>query len=100
MQYLVTTSDNGDINWDKHSEILRTEAEHVLSLFNRGVLRNIWFTEKNDAVLLFECDCIEDVGFVMNKLPLVSESLIKYEVMCLFPYTGFGRIINGTDKYS
>ena len=46
MQYLVITSDNGDINWDIHVDILRTEAEHVLSLLSRGVLRNIWFTEK------------------------------------------------------
>lgn len=100
MQYLVTTSDNGDINWDKYVDVLRTEAKHVLSFISRGVLRNIWFTEKKDAVLLFECDCIEDVSIIMDTLPLVAESLIKYEVICLFPYTGFERIVNGADKHN
>lgn len=56
MQYLVTTYDNGDINWDDQSEILKAEAGHVLSLFSAGSLRNMWFTDKKDAVLIFECD--------------------------------------------
>ncbi|OHD78593.1 MAG: hypothetical protein A3J97_11575 [Spirochaetes bacterium RIFOXYC1_FULL_54_7] len=97
MQYLVITKDNGEVNWSNHSELLRSEAEHVLSLFCKGVVRNIWFTEKKDAVLILECDCIEDVGFIMSKLPLVSHDLITYDITCLLPYTGFERIMDGTD---
>ena len=51
-------------------------------------------------MLLFECDCIEDAVIVMDALPLAAKSLIKYEVICLFPYTGFERIVNGADKHN
>ena len=97
MQYLVTTRDNGEVNWSDHTGILRSEAERVMALFCKGVIRNIWFTEKKDAVLILECDCIGDVDLLMGTLPLVSQALITYEITSLLPYTGFERLINGTE---
>jgi hypothetical protein len=80
MQYLVLTSDSGDIDWDRHSDTLKMESKHILSIYLKGILRNIWFTEKKDAILLFECDSIDAVNIEMNKLSLVSKALIKVSV--------------------
>lgn len=97
MQYLVMTSDIGDIDWDRHSDALKMESKHILSLYLKGILRNIWFTDKKDAILLFECDSKDTVNIEMNKLPLVSKALIKYEIISFNPYTGLERLIHGAN---
>ncbi len=53
MQYLVLTSDSGDIDWDRHSDTLKMESKHILSIYLKGILRNIWFTEKKVSVQSF-----------------------------------------------
>lgn len=83
MQYLVLTSDIVNIDWDRHSDALKMESKHILSLYLKGILRNIWYTEKKDAILLFECDSIEHVNREMKKLPLVSKGLLSMKLSAL-----------------
>lgn len=99
MQFLVTTRDNGDVDWNGKTALLKKEAEHVLSLYAAGTLRHIWFSGNKDAVLLFECDCIDNVRAIMDGLPLVSEALLNYDVTSLFPYSGFGRLMDEAGEH-
>jgi len=97
MQYLVTTFDNGNTDWSVHSQLLQDEAKHVLGLYQQGIIRNIWFSEKKDALIIIEIETIENANRVVNDFPLVKANLIKFTITCLLPYTGFERLINGTN---
>jgi len=97
MQFLVITSDHGDVNWLDHAELLREEARHVWNLYKSSILRNIWFSENKDALLVFDCDTENAVARYMDQFPLVKRNLIDYKVTSLLPYTGFERLMNGTD---
>jgi hypothetical protein len=98
MQFLVFTHDVGETDWSAQGQLLKNEARAVWALINAGSLRNIWFTESKDAVLLFEEENMEKVAAVMNGLPLVAQGLIDYRIHELKPYTGFERLFNGTDR--
>jgi len=98
MQFLIRTYDNGSINWALHNHTLKSEAQYVWNLHKRGVLKNIWFTEKKDAILIIEADNKDEALSLANELPLVKEKLIKYSINSLLPYTGYNRIMYGTDQ--
>lgn len=98
MQFLVITHDIGEIDWASHTPLLEKEAGAVWALISAGSLRTIWFTETNDAVLLFEEQNMDQVRTIMNGLPLVAHGLIGYQIHQLTPYTGFERLFHGTDR--
>jgi len=98
MQFLVMTHDVGEIDWASHRQLLEKEARAVWALISAGPLRTIWFTETKDAVLLFEELNSDRVSTIMDGLPLVAHGLIGYQVHGLMPYTGFERLIHGTDR--
>ena len=98
MQYLIITFDDGDIDWSSKNEILKQEACHVLDLYKDGTLRNIWFTEKKDAILIIEAENKTKALDVVNNLPLVEKGLLSYSMNELLPYTGIERIIHGTGQ--
>ncbi len=97
MQYLIFTSDNGHIDWNNYSTLLKDEASHVWNLYKKGIVRNIWFTEQNDAVLLLETETQEEAERILNGFPLITNGLIRYSLHTLLPYTGFERNMDGTD---
>jgi len=92
MQYLVITHDRTEVDWAAKGPVLADEARAVCGLLASGKLRNIWFTEDQDAVLLFEEQSAEAVGAIMDNLPLVKELLIEYRIIGLTAYTGFTRL--------
>ena len=97
MQYLVLTSDNGAIDWNSHTALLKEEATHVWGLYKKGKLRTIWFNELKDAVFIVEADTIEEAKSIVEEFPLVKNKLILFTVHALLPYTGFERIPYGTN---
>jgi hypothetical protein len=98
MQYLIMTSDEGDVDWKTKSESLKREARYLWSLAEKGIVRNIWFTENTrDAVLMLEADSEQQAAALMAEAPLVDEGLIGFKVVGLTAYTGFERLFNGTD---
>ncbi|MDY0093643.1 MAG: hypothetical protein RBT80_13170 [Candidatus Vecturithrix sp.] len=98
MQYLINTVDNGHINWSIQSELLMDEAKHVWSLYKKGIIRNIWFSENKDALLMIESENREQVKTILDDFPLVKANLIEYKITLLLPYTGFERLLNGTEQ--
>jgi len=95
MQYLVATSDSGPVDWASKAEELRREAAHVLRLHTRGLVRQIWFTEDRDAILILEAPDLEAARAIAEGLPLVREGLLRYRITSLLPYTGWERLIDG-----
>src|SRR5512136_2442257 len=77
---------------------LKAEATRVWELYQAGVLREIYFRQdRSGAVLILECNGVEDARQVLNSLPLVKEGLIAFEVIPLKAYPGFARLFAGQE---
>lgn len=44
------------------------------------VLREIYFTENKNAVLILECESKEQAEQILHELPLVQKQLISFEL--------------------
>ena len=72
---------------------LQAEARRVWELTQQGKLREMYFrTDRDEAVLILECDSLEEAQAVLDSLPLVQVGLITFECIPLKPYPGFARL--------
>lgn len=77
-------------------EILQNEAAKAWELYHSGVLRELYFNaEKDQAVLILECENADEARSHLAGLPLVQAGLIDFEVIPLKPYPGFERLFAG-----
>jgi len=93
MKFLAIEKDIPNIDWSNSMQILNEEAIEVHRLYLSGSLREIYFNEFHNAVLVLECNSKEEVLELLESLPLVKQGMIIFEVMELLPYTGFQRLI-------
>lgn len=94
MKILALEKETARVDWSLHSETLKLEAEHVYKLYLDGVIREIYFNEKKNAVLLMECESIDRAESIIKSFPLVTNGLIRFEIMSLHPYTGLSRLMS------
>jgi hypothetical protein len=74
---------------------LKQEAEQVWQLYQAGFIREIYFRQdRNDAVLVIECDSTKTAQDQLKTLPLVQAGLIEFELIPLRPYSGFSRLFS------
>jgi hypothetical protein len=76
------------------TQLLRDEAAAVLRLMHKGVLREIYFNENHEAIIVLESRTRREARLILKALPLVKSGFIDFEVMELRPYTGFARLGN------
>lgn len=93
MKFLAIETELNSINNNDKSKLLKEEAEVVLELKNNRVIQEIYFNEEHCAVIILNCDSIEEAEIHLNKLPLVINGFIKFNIMHLSPYTGFDRLV-------
>lgn len=93
MKLLAIEQETTSVNWDEENEVLVNESYQVYHLFQEGIIRDIYFTETENAVIILECATKDEAYAILATLPLVKAGLISFEVMELRPYTGFDRII-------
>lgn len=73
--------------------ILKTEAAHAWKLYQKGVIRELYFrADRDEAVLILECKNIKEAQSVLATLPLVKAGLIAFDVIPLKAYPGFSRL--------
>ena len=73
--------------------LLKDEARRAWELHQSGLIRELYFrADRPAAVLMLECDDMEEVHEVLSTLPLVREKLIGFEVVPLTAYPGFARL--------
>jgi len=92
MRILAVEKEISSIDTILHKEILYKEAQKVYQFYQSGFIREIYFNEMHNAVLIIECDSISEANDKLQSLPLIFEDLIKFELMQLNPYTGFERL--------
>jgi len=93
MKVLAIENEIEGVEWDNLEDLLKDEAEHVYNLYLSDSLREIYFTENKNAVLVMETEDKKSAIKLLDTLPLVKSGMIKFEVMELRPYTGFQRIV-------
>ena len=93
MKILALEREIESVTWDDTEKLLEQEAQHVFQLYLSDSLREIYFTEEKNAVLIMETKDKKSAEKLLNNLPLVKSEKIKFEIMELKPYSGFERII-------
>ena len=94
MKILAIEKELKTVDWKKESQILIEEAKSAYKMMLSGSLREIYFTENKQAVLILECEDSIAAKELLNELPLVREGMIDFELMELRPYTGFSRLMD------
>ncbi len=93
MKFLAIEKGIPNVDWSSLSQLLTEEARHVYELYLNDELREIYFTEDRNAVLILESESITSAKALLNGLPLVRDGFIAFDVMQLRPYTGFQRML-------
>ncbi len=84
----------GTIPEDFHPH-LKAEAQKVWELQQQNIIREIYFrADRSSAVLILECDSVEEAEKILKTLPLVQANLIEFEIIPLQPYPGFERLFD------
>jgi len=92
MKFLAIETELEEVKAEQIKDLLRDESKIVLNLYERGIIREIYFNQSHCAVIILECNSLSDAKGELNKLPLVKRNLIQFEISELNPYTGFSRL--------
>lgn len=92
MKILALEKQIKTVNWENEQETLIEEAKSVYNLFLRGHLREIYFTESHNVVLILECENKDIAVDLLGELPLVKNKIVEFELIELKPYTGLSRL--------
>ena len=78
---------------EKFQQCAKAEARKAWDLHQAGSVRELYFrADRNEAVLVLECDSVEEARKVLSALPFVQSRLIEFELIPLKAYPGFERL--------
>lgn len=71
----------------------RSEAARAWELHQQGIIRELYFrADRDEAVLVLECEDVTAAQQALDSLPLVVQGLIRFELIPLAAYPGFARL--------
>jgi muconolactone delta-isomerase len=71
------------------------EARKVWDLYQAGVFRELYFrADRNEAILILECESVEEAQEILSTMPFVQHRLIAFEVIPMKAYPGFKRLFS------
>lgn len=95
MKVLVIEKEIPGISEDRFQPFLQAEAARAWELYQSGLIRELYFrADRPEAVLMLECDDLEQAQQILASLPLVQEELITFEIIPLVSYPGFARLFS------
>lgn len=94
MKILAIEKETEGVSWKNTEELLCSEAQHVYKLYLSEYIREIYFTQNRNAVLVLEANGMNEASELLGSLPLVKSGMITFEIFELRPYTGFDRLMN------
>jgi hypothetical protein len=93
MKILALEVEVAGVSPEQFEPHLRAEARRAWELYQGGVIRELHFrADRSEAVLILECTDTSEARQVLETLPLVQAGLIRFDVIPLVPYPGFGRL--------
>lgn len=93
MKILAIEKELKVVNWGNEAPTLLEEARSVYDMMLAGHLREIYFSDNRNAVLILECEDKMAAKQLLDKLPLVEKQMIDFELVELRPYTGLTRLM-------
>lgn len=93
MKILAIEKELNFTDWTSKTDLLKKESRVVYKYYQEGMIREIYFNESRNAIMILECDTISIAEEFIKLLPLVREGLITFNLIELKPYTGFNRIL-------
>lgn len=97
MKILAIEKEIEGAEWVAMEAILAAESQHVFKLYLSSIIREIYFTEENNAVLILETKDRNMAKALLDDLPLVKNKKICFDIVELHPYAGFERILKNKD---
>ncbi|MBL0047723.1 MAG: superoxide dismutase [Bacteroidetes bacterium] len=94
MKILAIEKETEGVIWNSLGELLKEEVRHVYDLYLADKIREIYFTEHKNALLILETKDKKEALKILSSLPLVKAGMIKFEILELKPYTGLERIMH------
>ena len=71
----------------------KDESKKVWDLVQAGVVRETYFrADRSEAVLVLECQTVDEAREALSALPFVKNQLITFELIPLKAYPGFERL--------
>jgi Muconolactone delta-isomerase. len=93
MKILAMEIEVEGINPEQYQPHLKAEAQRAWELYQSGTIRELYFrSDRSEAVLMLECADSNEAKQILASLPLVKAGLITFEIIPLFPYSGFVRL--------
>jgi muconolactone delta-isomerase len=93
MKILALEREFPEATSEMFQQFAQEESRKVWDLHQAGVIRELYFrADESSAVLVLECDSVEDASQTLAELPFVREGLISFEMIPLRAYPGFARL--------
>jgi muconolactone delta-isomerase len=93
MKILAIEKEVPGVTAEQFKPHLEAEAARAWELYQAGVFRELYFRQDwPGAVLILECEDVEEANQVLNTLPLVKDGLITFDILPLVAYPGFSRL--------
>ena len=93
MKILAFEKEKPGLTSSDFAPYLNAEAKHVYDLQQKGIIREVYFNQCHEAVLILECESLKEAEELLNDFPLKKNDLIDFELMELKPYSGFSRLM-------
>ena len=93
MKILALEKEVEGVSWINRNELLLFEAEQIYNLYLSDIVREIYFTQNKNAVIVLDVKDKNEAIEILDSLPLVKSGMIKFEILELRPYTGFDRLM-------
>jgi hypothetical protein len=94
MKILAMETEVPGADWSGAKALLKEEARHVYELYLAGAVREIYFNEAHDAVIMLECADKPEAERLLDDFPLVKAGLIRFALTELTPYDGYLRLMD------
>jgi hypothetical protein len=98
MKILAIEKEIKGARWEGTGKLLEEEARHIFHLYLSDILREIYFTEYKNAVLILETKDKAAAEKLLHELPLVKSNKMEFEVLELRPYAGYQRIFKAAGE--
>jgi len=93
MKILALEHELPDATMERFQEYAVAEARKVWELVQAGVIRESYFrVDRSEAVLVLECQTVEEAREALSTLPFIQNNLITFEIIPLKAYPGFERL--------
>ena len=95
MKILALEHEVSNATAEGFQQYAKDEARKVWELVQAGVVRESYFrAERSEAVLVLECQTVDEAREALSALPYVENQLITFELIPLKAYSGFERLFS------